>query len=589
MTWEPNETTQMVIDDYLKTMKEELPWLLQITEFIQGCTVEDLDPYSVGLATWPRLIRVKLRGDYNTDVWYREEMGLIVTDDVTVVRLREGEQYEIFRIGGSTGAGTGGVVYANPTASVGLAPVNGVLATAMRSDGAPQLSQAIAPTWTGVHTHAQDVIMDDGVLNSPLLRFVGGSNDDEAFLYLQDDIILNASDLVISLVDTLGDSLLKINDSGGNAVITFDSNGGAVFNERNEDADFRIEGVGEVNAFFVQGSDGHVGIGTNTIPHGGVGAAMFAMEGANGSIASGPHIQHTTAADDYPLFHQLNFSHDNIALSFDTYFADNWRSSDAGSNFQIYKVGDDLDFRYASGFAQGSLITWATAITIANDGKVGIGTGAPGVLLDVQGPAIFNEAGIDADFRIEGDSEQHLFFVDAGNDKVGIRNSTPYGIFHVGTPLLVTTGTFEFLISDPSPQFGWEETDGAVDNRLWDFLVDVERFQARVVNDANTVATTWVQVERTGTVIDSVAFVNSNVSVGIATPAARLHVDQGSTSGSIPVLFLDQADLSEEFIEFASTIGAGYPIDTAAIGTYYGKIRVMVNGVGYKYMALYNS
>jgi hypothetical protein len=40
---------------------------------------------------------------------------------------------------------------ANPTASVGLAAVNGAAATFLRSDGAPALDQAIAPTWTGAH------------------------------------------------------------------------------------------------------------------------------------------------------------------------------------------------------------------------------------------------------------------------------------------------------------------------------------------------------------------------------------------------------------------------------------------------------
>lgn len=42
-------------------------------------------------------------------------------------------------------------LFANPTASVGLATVNGTALTAMRSDGAPALSQAIAPTWTQPH------------------------------------------------------------------------------------------------------------------------------------------------------------------------------------------------------------------------------------------------------------------------------------------------------------------------------------------------------------------------------------------------------------------------------------------------------
>lgn len=41
---------------------------------------------------------------------------------------------------------------ANPSAKVGLAAVNGTATTFMRSDGAPALDQAIAPTWTGLHT-----------------------------------------------------------------------------------------------------------------------------------------------------------------------------------------------------------------------------------------------------------------------------------------------------------------------------------------------------------------------------------------------------------------------------------------------------
>lgn len=43
---------------------------------------------------------------------------------------------------------------AAPTGSVGLTAVAGVLTTAMPSDAAPALSQAIAPTWTGLHAFA---------------------------------------------------------------------------------------------------------------------------------------------------------------------------------------------------------------------------------------------------------------------------------------------------------------------------------------------------------------------------------------------------------------------------------------------------
>ncbi len=40
---------------------------------------------------------------------------------------------------------------ANPSASVGLSVINGSASTFMRSDGAPAIDQAIAPTWTGQH------------------------------------------------------------------------------------------------------------------------------------------------------------------------------------------------------------------------------------------------------------------------------------------------------------------------------------------------------------------------------------------------------------------------------------------------------
>lgn len=71
--------------------------------------------------------------------------------------------------GGAQGAGTinatgfydDGVLLANssganPTGTIGLTAVNGIAATFLRSDGAPALSQAIVPTWTGQHTFTKN-------------------------------------------------------------------------------------------------------------------------------------------------------------------------------------------------------------------------------------------------------------------------------------------------------------------------------------------------------------------------------------------------------------------------------------------------
>lgn len=51
---------------------------------------------------------------------------------------------------------------ANPAASVGLVAANGNAATFLRSDGAPALSQAIAPTWTSTHTFSVAPVLSEG-------------------------------------------------------------------------------------------------------------------------------------------------------------------------------------------------------------------------------------------------------------------------------------------------------------------------------------------------------------------------------------------------------------------------------------------
>ena len=97
-----------------------------------------------------------------------------------------------------------------------------------------------------------------------------------------------------------------------------------------------------------------------------------------------------------------------------------------------------------------------------------------------------------------------------------------------------------------------------------------------------TTTTTNAQVIRLG------IWPDGNIKIGPdATPGAKLHVYQDDDAGVIPVLLLDQADLSEEFIDFNTTVGAGNPIDTTALGSYYGKGRVAINGT-FKYFALYN-
>lgn len=69
-------------------------------------------------------------------------------------------------------------------------------------------------------------------------------------------------------------------------------------------------------------------------------------------------------------------------------------------------------------------------------------------------------------------------------------------------------------------------------------------------------------IDGTGTTLSS-----GYLGIGNAAPAAKCHVDQHSTTAAVPVLYLDQADISEEMIEFNTTIGTGNAIEAIAAKT----------------------
>lgn len=220
----------------------------------------------------------------------------------------------------------------------------------------------------------------NGLLVTEYLRHYG---DLDTYLRFTDDRLR----VVVGNVD-----ILDITEAATDTV---------VWNEGGVDIDHRWEGVGAPNALFIQGSDGKIGIGTNTVPHGGVGAAMLALEGANASV-NGPHVQFTTASDDYPLLMIRPWTHDNVRLYFDSYQDGAERSSDAGSNFRISKRNDLLEFGYDSGVAQGAVITWNTGIVLDTSGKVFINDTANAFAL---GPSLtIDGAGQDGEYLALQDS-----------------------------------------------------------------------------------------------------------------------------------------------------------------------------------------
>ena len=72
-----------------------------------------------------------------------------------------------------------------------------------------------------------------------------------------------------------------------------------------------------------------------------------------------------------------------------------------------------------------------TGIFSPNSNVISFATGGVERLQLSTGGFIFNESGADIDFRIEGDTDANLFYVDAGNNRIGINDSTPLGKLHI--------------------------------------------------------------------------------------------------------------------------------------------------------------
>lgn len=94
--------------------------------------------------------------------------------------------------------------------------------------------------------------------------------------------------------------------------------------------------------------------------------------GLAGSSA-GPHLSFITSTNIYPTLYFHNFSHDDISLIFDAYYDSGFKSSDAGSNFNIHKEGDTLKFQYDSGVTAGNAVSWNDGISLGNTGSTSFG------------------------------------------------------------------------------------------------------------------------------------------------------------------------------------------------------------------------
>lgn len=184
------------------------------------------------------------------------------------------------------------------------------------------------------------------------------------------------------------DGQVQFNDNGAFGAVeelTYDpATGSLVFNDGGlASADLRLESDTLANIFFLDSSADRIGI--NTLSPG-------ALIGINGTL----RIQ-----DDA---HSKSF--DLIQDEFQSRIKANttgWVLE--GANFS------DITLEPSGGNGNGKL---SVNSNLSVEGKS-----------NGSGESVINESGSDSNFRVEGDTDQNAFFVDAGTDRVGIGTASP--------------------------------------------------------------------------------------------------------------------------------------------------------------------
>ena len=108
----------------------------------------------------------------------------------------------------------------------------------------------------------------------------------------------------------------------------------------------------------------NVGNGPATIP------ARLILNGQEGQLF-GPHIMAYGYLDQtHPMYQQLNWEHNNIAFSFDSYWNGSaWTAAHTSPSYQIYKSSNVLRFNYAPATTAGTAASFSTAFEINSSGQ----------------------------------------------------------------------------------------------------------------------------------------------------------------------------------------------------------------------------
>ena len=153
------------------------------------------------------------------------------------------------------------------------------------------------------------------------------------------------------------------------------------------------------------------------------------------------------------------------------------------------------------------------------------------------GVTTFNDSGADVNFRIEGDTDENLFFLDAGNNRVGIGTNNPNGKFVVASETS-KTDTVEHLLILTHTSSGTTTTgygtgirmQGERNNGALQTIGDIN-FEADV-NSGSTISAALVfKPSTSGSPTEKMRLTSAgNLGIGTTSPATALEVKDSADS-----------------------------------------------------------
>lgn len=224
--------------------------------------------------------------------------------------------------------------------------------------------------------------------------------------------------ILINDYDQNGTNDFRLVNAATQTMMVFTQSGGVVFNEDSVDYDFRVESDTSTHALFVDAGSNLVNINDSNNFNA---ARLF----VNGNINAG---YSNTIAMRYNVSGQGNAYYKGMSGTEPTGVVAR------GLHIFNYDQDSDQGINFWSGYPGGT-----------NYNLAYFGPGATGAV-------VFNDDGLDRDFRVESDNNTHMLFVDAGNDVVSIGTSTVPN-WYSGDTLQSNTWAITSLLG--TDQSGW--------------------------------------------------------------------------------------------------------------------------------------